>query len=79
MKSRNSIARGEIVERAFDHTFAEALVRMVQTKAEAMIQKAFSKGSPLAQKLEAKTEEGFARFIADGIRWDKKKPGFKKS
>jgi hypothetical protein len=63
----------------FEQAFAKALEQILQAKAEALFHKAFSNGSPLSQKLEAKIEEGFERFIEDGIRWDKKKPGFKKS
>jgi hypothetical protein len=68
----------EIVERAFEQAFAKALEQILQNKAEMLFQKAFSNGSPLAKKLEAKIEEGFDRFIDEGIRWEKKKPGFKK-
>lgn len=68
----------EIIERAFEEAFAKALEPILQTKAEALFQKAFSNGSPLAKKLEAKIEEGFDRFLEDGLRWEKKKPGFKK-
>jgi mRNA-degrading endonuclease RelE of RelBE toxin-antitoxin system len=63
----------DIVERAFEQAFAKALEQILQAKAEAIFQKAFSNGSPLSQKLESKIEEGFQRFIEDGIRWDKKK------
>jgi hypothetical protein len=67
-----------IVERAFEQAFAKALDQILQAKAEVLFQKAFSNGSPLSQKLEAKIEEGFQRFVEDGIRWEKKKSGFKK-
>jgi hypothetical protein len=69
----------EIVERAFEHPFAKALEQILQAKAEALFQKAFSNGSPLSRKLEAKIEQGCERFVEEGIRWDKKKPGFKKA
>jgi len=58
--------------------FSKALEQTLQTKAEELFKHAFANGSPLASKLESKIEEGFQRFIEDGIRWDKKKPGFKK-
>ena len=32
----------------------------------------------IVQKLEAKMEEGFQRFVEEGIKWEKKKAGFKK-
>ena len=38
----------------------------------------FANGSPLASKLGSKIEEGFQRFIENGIRLDKKKPGLKR-
>ena len=69
----------EIVEKAFEHAFAKALEQILQTKAEALFTKAFANGSPLSQKLEAKIEEGFQHFIDEGIRWEKKKPGFRKA
>jgi hypothetical protein len=39
---------------------------------------AFANGSPLAKKLEAKIEEGFDRFIEEGIKSEPRKPDFKK-
>ena len=68
----------EIIERAFEHAFAKALEQIVQNKAEALFQKAFANGSPLAKKLEDKIEAGLQSFFEEGIRWEKKKPGFKK-
>jgi hypothetical protein len=68
----------ETMERAFEQALSKALEQTLQTKAEELFKHAFANGSPLASKLESKIEEGFHRFIEDGIRWDKKKPGFKK-
>jgi hypothetical protein len=67
----------DIIERALEHAFSKALEQVIQQKAEAAFQKAFSNGSPFSQKLEAKIQEGFERFFEKGIRWEKKKPGFK--
>ena len=68
----------EIVVRAFEQAFAQALERTLQTKAKALFKKAFKDGSPLAKELEAKIEEGFHYFIEEEIRRKKKKAGFKK-
>src|SRR5207248_8612069 len=68
----------EIIENAFEHAFSRALEQTLQAKAEQLFKQAFANGSPLAKKLEAKMEEGFQRFVEDGIRWEKKKAGFKK-
>jgi hypothetical protein len=35
-------------------------------------------GSPLSRRLEEKIEQGFQRFLEEGIRWEKKKAGFRK-
>ncbi len=50
----------------------------MQVKAEELFRKALSQGSPLSQKLQEKMEQGFQRFLDEGIRWERKKPGFKK-
>jgi hypothetical protein len=68
----------EVLERAFKQAFLRALDQTVQTKAEELFRKALTSGSPLSRKLEEKIEQGFQRFLDEGIRWDKKKPGFKK-
>ncbi len=68
----------EIIERAFEQAFSKALEQTLQNKAEELFKVAFANGSPLAKKLETKVEEGFEHFVEEGIRWDKKKAGFKK-
>jgi hypothetical protein len=68
----------EIIERAFEHAFAKVLGQIVQSKAEALFQKTLANGSPLSKKLEDKIEAGLEHFFEEGIRWEKKKPGFKK-
>jgi hypothetical protein len=68
----------EALERAFQQAFLRALDQTVQTKAEEIFRKALTEGSPLSQKLEERIEKGFQRFLDEGIRWDKKKAGFKK-
>jgi flagellar biosynthesis/type III secretory pathway protein FliH len=68
----------EVLERAFEQAFLKALEQTVQTKAEELCRKALSQDSPLAQRLQERIEQGFQRFLDEGIRWDKKKPGFKK-
>jgi hypothetical protein len=72
------IAIGEIIEKAFEQAFSKALEQTLQAKAEQLFKGAFANGSPLASKLDAKIEQGFKHFIEEGIRWDKKRPGFKK-
>ena len=67
-----------VMERAFEQAFLKALEQTVQAKAEELFRNALSPGSPVAQKLQEKMEQGFQRFLEGGIRWDKKKPGFKK-
>jgi hypothetical protein len=67
----------EIIERALEAAFSKALEQAVQNKAEALFDKAFSNGSPFSQKLEDKIADGFQRFFEKGIRWEKKKAGFK--
>ena len=68
----------DIIEQAFEQAFSRALEQTLQTKAEELFKKAFADGSPLAKQLEAKIEQGFQRFIEEGIRWEKRKAGFKK-
>ena len=67
-----------VLERAFERACLRALDQTFQAKAEELCRKALVSGSPLSQKLEEKIEQGFQRFLDEGIRWDKKKPGFKK-
>jgi hypothetical protein len=73
-----SINIEDVIERAFEQAFTRALDQVIQRKAEVLFQQALAPGSPLAQKLEEKIEQGFQRFIENGIRWEKKKAGFKK-
>lgn len=68
----------DVLERAFEQAFLKALEQTVQTKAEELFRKALSPGSPVALKLQEKMEQGFQHFLDEGIRWEKKKPGFKK-
>ena len=68
----------QIIERAFEQAFSKVLEQTLQAKTEHLFKATLADGSPLASKLEKKIEEGFQRFIDDGTRWDKKKPGFKK-
>jgi len=68
----------EVLERAFEQAFLKALEQTVQVKAEELFRKALSQGSPVAERLQEKMEQGFQRFLDEGIRWDRKKPGFKK-
>ena len=78
MGNARTINLEEVLERAFEQAFLRALEQTVQTKAEDLFKRALSPGSPLAKKLEDKIEEGFQHFLEEGIRWDKKKAGFKK-
>jgi len=68
----------EVLERAFEQAFLKALEQTVQSKAEDLFRKALTQGSPLSLKLQEKMEQGLQRFLDEGIRWEKKKPGFKK-
>ena len=68
----------EVLERAVEQAFLKALEQTVQVKAEESFCKALSGSSPLAERPQEKIDEGLQRFLEDGIRWDKKKPGFKK-
>jgi hypothetical protein len=61
-----------------EQAFSKALDQAIQSKAETLNKQAFSDGSALSKKLEEKIEEGFQRFFEEGIRWEKKKAGFKK-
>ena len=67
----------ELMERALETAFANALEHAVTKKAEALFEKAFSNASPFSERLEQKIAEGFQQFFEKGIRWEKKKPGFK--
>jgi hypothetical protein len=67
----------EIIEQALENAFAKAIEHVVQEKAEMLFLKAFENGSPFSARLQQKIEEGFDRFFQKGIRWEKKKPGFK--
>ncbi len=68
----------EVLEKAFAQAFLKALVQTVQTKAEELFRKALTQDSPLSHKLQHKMEQGFQHFLDEGIRWEKRKPGFKK-
>ena len=68
----------EVLERAFEQAFLKALDQTVQVKAEELFRKALTQDSPLSRRLQEKMEQGFQQFLEDGIRWEKKKPGFKK-
>jgi hypothetical protein len=68
----------EIIEKAFEQAFLKALDETVQAKAEAIFKKALESGTPLSMRIEEKIEQGFQRFINDAVRWEKRKPGFKK-
>jgi len=68
----------EIIERAFEQAFSKAFEQTLQAKAEQLFKGAFANGSPLSKKLEAKIEEGFQHFVEEGIKWERKKAGFKK-
>jgi hypothetical protein len=52
----------DVIERAFQPAFSIALEQTL----------------PLAKKLEDKIDQGSEKFIHEGIRWEKRKPGFKK-
>ena len=67
-----------IIERAFESASSKALDQAIQAKAEELFKRAFENGSPMAKKLEEKIEKGFERFMEQGNRWEKKRPGFKK-
>ena len=68
-----------IIENAFEQAFSRALEQTLQSKAEVLFTKAFENGSSLSMKLEEKIDEGFQRFVEEGIQWEKKKkPGFRK-
>ncbi len=68
----------DVIERALEQAFAKALDQVVQSKAEALFHKAFANGSPLSKRLQEKIEAGFERFFDENVRWEKRKPGFKK-
>lgn len=68
----------EVMEKALEQAFSRALEQLVQNKAEELFHKAFQANSPFAQRLEEKLQEGFQRFFENGIRWEKKRAGFKK-
>jgi hypothetical protein len=68
----------EVLERAFEQAFRKALEQTVQVKAEELFRNALSQGSPLSQELQEKMEQGLQRFLDEGPRWGRKKPGFKK-
>ena len=73
-----AIAIEEVLERAFEQAFLRALDQTVQVKAEALFKKLLAPESPLTKRLGEKIEQGFERFLEEGIRWEKKKAGFKK-
>ena len=68
----------ELIEQAFEQAFFKALDQTLQTKAEVLFRKALEEGTPLNRKLEETIEQGFQRFVNEGIQWEKKKAGFKK-
>jgi hypothetical protein len=67
----------DMIERAFEQAFMKAFEEILQNKAEVIFKKVLGNGS-IAKKLEEKIEKGLETFFQEGIRWDKKKPGFKK-
>jgi hypothetical protein len=54
------------------------LEQTVQTNVEELVRKALTQDSPLFQRFQQKMEQGVQHFLDEGIRWEKKKPGFKK-
>jgi uncharacterized protein (DUF1697 family) len=68
----------EVLEKAFEQAFLRALDQTVQTKAEELFRRMLTADSPFAKKLEEKMEQGLERFLEEGVRWEKKKAGFKK-
>ncbi len=68
----------EVIGKAFEQAFLKALDQVIQDKAEALFKKAFTNGSSMSKRIEEKIEDGLNRFLQEGIRWEKKKPGFKK-
>jgi flagellar biosynthesis/type III secretory pathway protein FliH len=68
----------EVMGKALEQAFSRALEQLVQNKAEELFKQAFQANSPFAQRLEEKLQEGFQRFFENGIRWEKKRAGFKK-
>ena len=67
-----------VIEKAFEQAFSRALDQVVQRKAEELFRKMLGADSPLSKKLEEKIEQGFTRFLEHGIRWEKKRVGFRK-
>ena len=67
-----------IIEGAFEVAFARALNHAIQAKAESLFLRALDKDSPLGKRLEEKIEQGFQKFMDEGVQWEKKRPGFKK-
>lgn len=68
----------DAIEKAFEPVFSRALGQALQAKAEALFKKAFEGDTALARKLNEKIEQGFQRFIENGIQWEKKRAGFKR-
>lgn len=68
----------EMIEKAFEQAHMRALDQVIQANAETLFMKAISNGSSFSKRIEQKIEVGLNRFLQEGIRWEKKKPGFKK-
>jgi len=66
------------IERTVERAFSTALEQALQAKAEELLKKALRAGSPLRRKIDERIEQGFERFITNGIQWEKKRVGFKK-
>ena len=67
-----------VIEKAFEQAFRKALEASLQAKTEVLFKKVFENGSPFAARLEEKLEQGFQRFVDEGIQWEKKRAGFQK-
>lgn len=68
----------DVLEKAFEQAFVRALDQAIQGKLETLFVRALSPDSAFGKKLEEKIEQGLQRFMQGGIRWDKKRAGFKK-
>ena len=62
------------LEPIMERAFAKAFHRLVQSKVEGILARAFGDGSAIGKRLEEKIEQAVQRFMVGGIQQEKTKP-----
>lgn len=68
----------DVLEKAIEQAFVRALEQAMQSRMEDLFGRMLAADSPWGKKLEEKMQENLQRFMEEGVRWEKKRPGFRK-